>query len=128
MAAALAAEFVEMSSASAWRWIQQKLQADVDRLLALGLNGKDLSMEGSGAVLHTAAEAGQADAIHGWLQLLAGGNGSDSDDDGSQLANVRRSSVIDEDHKDKQVAVVETSSPHFGNCGIVTSVSLRTGW
>ena len=103
-----------------------KLQADVDRVLALGLNGKDLSMEGSGTILHTAAEAGQADAIDGWLQLLAGGDDSDSDDDDSQLANVRSSSVIDEEYKGKRVAVVETSSPQFGNCGIVTSVSLRT--
>jgi ankyrin repeat protein len=102
-----------------------KLQADVDRLLALGLNGKDLSMEGSGTILHTAAEAGQADAVRGWLQLLAGGDDSDSDDDNSQPANVRSSTV--EEYKGKRVAVVETSSPHFGHCGIVTSVSLRTG-
>ena len=104
-----------------------RLQTDVDRIMALGLSGKDLSMEGSGTILHTAAEAGQADAIRGWLQLLAAGNDSDSDDDGSQLPNARSSPVDDEGYKGNRVAVVETSSPHFGNCGIVTSVSLRAG-
>jgi ankyrin repeat protein len=105
-----------------------RLQTDVDRIMALGLSGRDLSMEGSGTILHTAAEAGQADAIHGWLQLLAAGNDSDSDDDGSQLANARSSPVVDHAvEKGKRVTVVETSSPHFGNCGIVTSVLLRAG-
>ena len=93
-----------------------KLQIDVDRMLALGLNGKDLSMEGSGTILHTAAEAGQTDAIRGWLQLLAGGDTSDSDDDDTHPVVL----------KGTRVAVVETSSPHFGNGGIVMSVS-RTG-
>ena len=90
-----------------------KLQIDVDRMLALGLNGKDLSTEGSGTILHTAAEAGHTDAIRGWLQLLAGGNSSDSDDDDTHPVVL----------KGTRVAVVETSSPHFGNGGIVTSVS-----
>lgn len=105
-----------------------RLQTDVDRMLSLGLNGKDLSMEGSGTILHTAAEAGQTDAIRGWLQHIAGrshGDGSDSDRDDAQLVDARP--AIDENCKGKRVVVVDESSPHFGIRGIVTAVSLRTG-
>ena len=105
------------------------LRYDTDSMLALGVNGADLSMEGSGTILHTAAEAGQLDAIEGWLQHLAMGDdsASDSSDDEHRPMGYGRPSTAEKEYEGKWVAVKEISSPHFGKRGMATAVSLRIG-